>query len=104
MPEPLLGFGLNRKVVLEHHLTYNHYPPVDLRWVSVAEAAIDLAVSKCEVSDDGNAYCDVPELDDQIGQGKTAREVLDGLHLWDFVTAALLPSDDEYTDEPKAGE
>jgi len=102
MPSPLIGFGLSRQVSLEHHLRANHYPPIDLRWVPICEAAIDLAISVGEQVDDDSFVFDEHALEAQVGQGKTAQEVLDGLHLWEYVSSALVA--DEYHDEPKAGE
>lgn len=102
MPHPLIDPSLSRSQSLAHHLSYNHYPAVDLRWIPIAEKAIDLAVQgSYEVAE---GY----DLDDsvlrvEVGQGKTAGEVLDGLHLWDFVTAGLA-AQAEAELEPKAGE
>lgn len=108
MPHPLIGFGLDRKAVLSHHLSYNHFPAVDLRWIPLCEQAIDLAVSHAEWGDDGMVIYDSDALNDQIGQGKTARQILDGLHLWDFVEADVLDAHNEAADageyEPKRGE
>lgn len=103
MPHPLIGFGLSRQAALSHHLQYNHYPPVDPRWVPIAQAAIDLAVSQYELSEDG-ASIDSDVLNEQVGQGKTAQEVLDGLHLWDFVEYAIAADDSDTELEPKRGE
>jgi len=107
MPSPLIGFGLSRKQSLSHHLEFNHYPPIDQRWLPICEAAIDLAVNAAEPAsygdnDGGIFFADESVLDAQVGQGKTAAEVIEGLHLWDFVIAAVYA--DEYHDEPKAGE
>lgn len=101
MPHPLIGFGLSRQAALSHHLQYNHYPAIDLRWVPICEKAIDLAV---EGSYEGAEGFDIDPsvLRVEVGQGKEAGEVLDGLHLWDFVTAALQERDGDT--EPKAGE
>lgn len=103
MPHPLIGFGLSRATVLSHHLQSNHYPPIDVRWVPICEKAIDLAVEGAYETGDGY------DLDDsvlrvEVGQGKTAGEVLDGLHLWDFVTQGIAERDDAGELEPKAGE
>jgi hypothetical protein len=101
MPQPLLGFGLDRTAVLRHHLEFNHFPPVDERWIPIAEKAIDLAVEGSYESDEGFSI-EASVLRVEVGQGKTAGEVLDGLHLWPFVESALVSNDEG--DEPKAGE
>jgi hypothetical protein len=106
MPSPLFDPSLSREASLEHHLRYNHFPPVDSRWIPLCEQAINLAVNKCERTEDGLGYSDVPDLDDQIGQGKTAREILDGLHLWEYVDQAIYAeaAEAEGDYEPKVGE
>lgn len=105
MPHPLLGFGLSRQTALVHHLTSNHFPSVDLSWTDPAEAAIDAVLSHADLLDDGSVELDDYDfLTEPIeGCSKTIGEVMDGLHLWDFVTFALHADDDE-GDEPKAGE
>lgn len=103
MPSPLIGFGLSRQTVLSHHLSSNHYPPVDLRWIPICEKAIDLAVDGCYETDEGYDI-DPSVLRVEVGQGKTAGEVLDGLHLWDFVTQGLAERNEAGDIEPKAGE
>jgi len=109
MPQPLLGFGISQQAALSHHLQYNHFPPVDPRWVPIAQAAIDLAAGAAELvtyeNDEGGLFFDdeaLKVLDEQVGQGKTAQEVLDGLHLWPFVEYALAEREGDI--EPKAGE
>lgn len=104
MPHPLIGFGLDRRTVLSHHLQSNHYPPVDVRWIPHCEQAIDLAVEGAYETDEGYDIDDsVLRVD--VGQGKTAGEVLDGLHLWDFVTQGIAEREAEAGDiEPKRGE
>ena len=90
MPAPLLGYGLSRSQSLSHHLAHNHYPAVDARWIPICEAAIDKAKSVVEFDGITFEVLDTSSvLDEQVGQGKTAQEVLDGLHLWDFVTHEL---------------
>lgn len=102
MPHPLIDPSLSRSQSLAHHLSYNHYPAVDLRWIPIAEKAIDIAVTAAVEGDEGFSI-DPSVLRVEVGQGKTAGEVLDGLHLWDFVTASLA-AQDEAELEPKAGE
>jgi hypothetical protein len=94
---------MDRATSLRHHLLFNHFPPVRSEWIAIADAAIDKAIGA--VTHDGE-YMSVDEavLNEQIGQGKTVREVMDGLHLWDFVNDVVLAEDDEYHDEPKGGE
>jgi hypothetical protein len=101
MPHPLIDPSLSRSQSLSHHLQYNHYPPIDLRWVPICEKAIDIAVTAAVEGDEGVSI-DPSVLRVEVGQGKTAGEVLDGLHLWDFVSAGIAA--DEFHDEHKAGE
>lgn len=105
MPHPLIDPSLSRSQSLSHHLSYNHYPPVDLRWVPICEKAIDLAVEgSYEVAEGYDIDDSVLRV--EVGQGKTAGEVLDGLHLWDFVTQGIAErqADEAGEPEPKAGE
>lgn len=103
MPQPLLGHGLDRRTVLVHHLQSNHFPPLDTRWVPIAEKAIDLVLEHASLSDDGIELDDFDFLSEQIGHGKTVNEVMEGMHLWDFVSFAMYFNADE-GDEPKRGE
>lgn len=111
MPSPLIDPSLSRRASLEHHLAYNHFPPVRSEWVPIAEAAIDIAVTVAEIGtheNDEGLFFDASDLDELLpnGQGKTVREVMDGLHLWDFVSAALQAQDEAMAAEfeYKAGE
>jgi len=101
MPQPLLGHGLDRKVVLQHHLQSNHFPPIDARWVPIAEQAIDTVLEHATLADDGIELDDFDFLSEEVGQGKTYNEVMEGMHLWDFVSFALYGDEG---DEPKRGE
>jgi len=103
MPHPIFDPSLSRAQSLSHHLQYNHYPAVDQRWLPICEKAIDLAVDGCyEVAEGYDIDDSVLRVD--VGQGKTAGEVLDGLHLWDFVTQGLAERNEAGDIEPKAGE
>lgn len=113
MPEPLLGFGLPRDTVLQHHLQHNHFPPVNVGWVPIANAAIDAAISAVEGCDpDTGAIHSIDStalnvvIHDNGSQRFTVRQVMDGLHLWDFVIGAVAEQAgaDEGEPEPKAGE
>jgi hypothetical protein len=107
MPTPLFGFGLDRQTSLRHHLLFNHFPPVRSEWLPIASAAIDIATAVAENGGDEFGFDD-SDLDDLLpnGQGKTVREVMDNLHLWDYVTAELQAQDEAMAAEfePKAGE
>jgi len=106
MPHPILDPSLSLQQSLAHHLTYNHFPAVDLRWIPICEKAIEIAANAGFDSDDGFSI-DGSVLRVEVGQGKTVGEVMDGLHLWDYVNdahEAYDVDDDEYFDEPKAGE
>jgi hypothetical protein len=93
--------------MLRDHLQHNHFPPIRAEWIPIAEAAIDLATTVAARGGSEFGFDD-SDLDDLLpnGQGKTTREVMDGLHLWDFVTAELQAQDEamaaEY--ESKVGE
>jgi hypothetical protein len=105
MPQPLLGYGLSRTAVLAHHLQHNHFPPVDERWIPIAEEAIEAVIGHATLLDDGTVELDDFDfLSETVGQGKTVNEVMEGLHLWDFVTYALSLYDSDEGDEPKRGE
>jgi hypothetical protein len=95
----------SRDTMLRNHLQHNHYPPLDTKWVPLCEAAIDVATVTAEQYHEGFGL-DESDLDTNLGQGITVREVLDGFHLWDFVTMALQEQDDAMAAELefKAGE
>jgi hypothetical protein len=69
---------------LSWHLSSNHYPPVDRRWVPICKAVIEEAYG-IDWEDDAEvkAFCSAP-CPDPCGH-MTKGKLLDGLHLWDFV-------------------
>jgi hypothetical protein len=86
MPTPL---PLPRRQALEHHLRFNHYPPVHLSFVDPCEAAIECIeqwrfdVYDMSSIDEKNIEITIPG-----GAGTvmaSARDVADMFHLWDFV-------------------
>jgi hypothetical protein len=66
--------GVNRIAALQHHLQHNHFPPLDIGWVNIADTALQAAER-----DEWFAVIDTP-----AGE-KDVRTILDGLHLWEFV-------------------
>lgn len=62
-------------VMLEHHLCFNHFPPISNVFVPVAERAIELANA-----DEWDEEIEMPN-----GVVLTAGEIVDQLHLMDFV-------------------
>ncbi len=65
----------SRRTMLEHHLRYNHYPPISVSFADVAEQAIDA----CEFGDD--------ERKITMPNGVTlhAHEIVEQLHLDSFL-------------------
>lgn len=61
--------------VLVHHLRYDHFPPIDLSFIPVAEAAIEAAQA-----DDWDQTITMPN-----DVTLTVREIVDGLHLDFFI-------------------
>lgn len=108
MPEPLLAPGLSEDASLEHHLRYNHFPAVNPTWIPAAKAAIDAAVNAVEVCDETG---EVWEMDNAVLReplegfptNLSVGEIMDGLHLWSFVTWRLA-AQVEVELEPKQGE
>jgi hypothetical protein len=83
MPSPL---PLPRRQALEHHLRFNHYPPVHLSFVPACEAAIECIEQwRFDVFD----MSDIDEKNITLpgGEHVSARELADAFHLWDFVPA-----------------
>lgn len=75
-PAPLppgYGFGLEARV--QHHLQYNHYPPVSSAFVSAAIEAINHARDE-----DLDHVIELPN-----GRKLSVEAIMEGLHLWDFV-------------------
>jgi hypothetical protein len=76
------GFqGTDRSIAIEHHLQYNHYPPLPLSLVPVAEEAID-AVS------DGDFQREIalPKgLNYRGAETTTAIDAVEAMHLDDFI-------------------
>ena len=85
MPSPL---PIPRRQSLEHHLRFNHYPPIHLSFVETAEAAIEAV----ERSWAHHEVVDQQTLDTPItlptGKVLTVQEVMDQLHLWDYIEQA----------------
>lgn len=67
----------NKDVMLEHHLQYNHYLPIDLCFVAVAKEAIE-----CVESGEYDQILDLPN-----GRKLSAGEIIEGLHLDSFIEA-----------------
>lgn len=59
-----------------HHLRYNHFPPIDLGWAPIAEAAIEAAQR-----DDWDAVLPAGPN----GNVLTVHQVVEGLHLEFFI-------------------
>ena len=72
---------LKREQALQWHLQYNHYPPVSLVFVPVAEIAIDKANAE-----EWEEIIKMPN-----GKELTVAEIVEGLHLESF-----LEQDEEY--------
>ena len=68
--------------MLQHHLCFNHYPPVSSVFVPIAERAIELA--------DEDQWDELIELPN--GSSLSVGEIVDQLHLTTFVT---FPDDDD---------
>ena len=67
---------MSTAVLLEHHLCFNHFPPISNVFVPVAERAIELA-------NDGD-WDETIEMPNGITL--SAGEIVDQLHLTSFVT------------------
>ena len=67
--------GITRIALLQHYLQHNHFPPLEIGWVNVADTALQAAERNDWFS----------EIRTPIGM-RPVREILDGLHLWEFVT------------------
>jgi hypothetical protein len=65
-----------RRTMLEHHLRYNHFPPVSVVFTSAAEQAID-AVN----ADDAERRVNLPN-----GITLHAHEIVEQLHLESFLS------------------
>lgn len=76
------GFmGTDRRVAIEHHLQYNHYPPLPLSLASLAEAAID-AVS----NGDFQKELELPRgLSFRGAETVTAIDAVEAMHLDSFI-------------------
>ena len=72
---------LKREQALQWHLQYNHYPPISLTFVPVAEIAIDKANAE-----EWEEIIKMPN-----GKELTVAEIVEGLHLESF-----LEQDEEY--------
>ena len=66
---------LKQEIALEHHLQYNHYPPVDKVFVPIAKQAIDLA-------NDGK-WAEVIKMPNGIEASVCS--IVEGLHLEYFI-------------------
>ena len=73
--EGFMGIEKNIDVLLEIHLTGNHFPPVSLSFIPTCKKAID--------------YCNKGKYDKEIkmpnGKTKTASFIVEGLHLDSFI-------------------
>ena len=63
---------------LQHHLQYNHFPPIHKDFIPVAEAAISLA-------NDGEWDAWIKFPDRAVCEGQEVWEIIDGLHLGFFI-------------------
>jgi hypothetical protein len=84
----------DRKTALSWHLQSNHFPPVHLDFLPVAEWAIDLHERYAAGIDDDFQHETITMPN---GIVKSAPEVIDGLHLWPFLSYGD-ESDGEYFD------
>jgi len=80
-----------RNVALSWHLTSNHYPPVDARWVPICARLLSEAEEFVPEFDDRalHTWCQeelAEGLTDGRGRPHTNGSVMDGLHLWDLLT------------------
>lgn len=66
--------GTQRIAALQHHLQHNHFPPLEIGWVNVADTAIQAAEREEFLA----------EIRTPIGM-RPVRDILDGLHLWEFL-------------------
>ena len=73
------------EAALEWHLQYNHYPPIPLRMVAVAQEAIAAVASSCP----DTPCTDMVQLPEDCtfrGENEApAWEVMEAMHLWDFI-------------------
>lgn len=74
--------GVTRIAMLQHHLQFNHFPPLDIGWVNVADTALQAAER-----DEWYATIRTP-----IGESDV-RTIVDGLHLWDFLITEAAETD-----------
>ena len=92
-------YRMNRTAMLQHHLEHNHFPAIDRSFVPVAEAAIEAATEWRFDTFDGNEGWEALDTVLTLPNGveKTVFQVMEELHLWDFVpTAMAVPEDDEF--------
>jgi hypothetical protein len=86
MPSPLPPEMIGMRNSLQHHLQFNHFPPVHGMFVPIAEAAIEVAVEAVE----GN----LDLLDDTLelpnGVVLPVQQIMDELHLWDYVSPEVM--------------
>ena len=66
-------------VALTWHLESNHFPPVDLRFLPTAKAAI-------EAANEGDWDRVIPFPEGAVKKSDAAHAIVDGLHLGSFVT------------------
>lgn len=66
----------SKEVMIRHHLQHNHYPPIDSVFDEVALEVIEIATDE---------YFEDREIELPNGVSKFVHEILDELHLWDFV-------------------
>lgn len=66
---------LQEDVALTWHLTSNHYPPIHLDFLPIAQQALKLARQ-----DDYDTIIDMPN-----GISKSVADIIDGLHLETFL-------------------
>lgn len=67
---------VRQELWLNHHLQYNHYPPIDLAFIPVAKQAIEKANQE-----DWDYIIQMPN-----GIKKTVAEIIEGLHLGEFLS------------------
>jgi len=84
--------SLHEDVALEWHLQYNHYPPIDVRAVPLAKAAIAHA-RECADNWDApynwgceHTTADLDECGVTITEEPLISDLLDAWHLWDFIS------------------
>ena len=67
--------GMRQEAMLQHHLQYNHYPPIHSSFVAVAKEAIDKVNAE-----EYDAIIKMPN-----DKSLTSAEIVEGLHLECFL-------------------